>query len=93
MVRPCSTRPFSSGAHNRCEIETREAHNIMSGFRDGIGEFAMRRNSAFGVLGLVPLCPAPRIGDVDGKKRADCLSPLLSGRVSACSGRNGDAQG
>ena len=32
------------------------------------------------------LCPAPSIGDVVGNKRADCLSPLTGGRVSACSG-------
>ena len=41
---------------------------------------------------FISLCPAPSIDDVDGNKRADCLSPLIGGRVSACSGRNGDAQ-
>ena len=29
---------------------------------------------------------------MDGKKRADCLSPPQGGRVSACSGRCDDAQ-
>jgi len=28
----------------------------------------------FGV-GILPLCPAPSIGDAAGLKRADCLSP------------------
>jgi hypothetical protein len=40
----------------------------------------------------ISLCPAPSIGDVDGNKRADCLSPLTGGQVFACSDRNGDAQ-
>jgi hypothetical protein len=39
-----------------------------------------------------PLCPAPSIDEAAGKKRADCLSPSTDGRVSACSGRYGDAQ-
>jgi len=41
---------------------------------------------------LLSHCPALRIDDADGNKRADCLSPLKGGRVSARSGRNGDAQ-
>jgi len=41
---------------------------------------------------FISLCPAPSIGDAEGNKRADCLTPRKSGRVSACSARNGDAQ-
>jgi hypothetical protein len=39
------------------------------------------------------LCPAPIIDDAAGKKHAGCLSTPWGGRVSACSGRFGDAQG
>jgi hypothetical protein len=53
----------------------------------------MGLENRFYALGLLlSHCPAPSIGDSDGNKRADCLSPLKGGRVSACSGRNGDAQ-
>jgi hypothetical protein len=38
------------------------------------------------------LCPAPSINDADGFKRADCLSLPDGRRVSARSGRFGDAQ-
>jgi len=38
-----------------------------------------------------PLCPAPSIDAADGIKRADCLSPPIGERVSAGSGRYGDA--
>jgi len=41
---------------------------------------------------VYPLCHAPSIDGADGKKHADCLSPLQGGRVSAGSGRFGDAQ-
>jgi hypothetical protein len=46
---------------------------------------------------LYPLCHAPSIDEVDGQKSADCLSPTVAlakvGRISALSGRFGDAQG
>jgi len=38
------------------------------------------------------LCSAPSIDDADGIKRADCLSLPDGRRVSARSGRFGDAQ-
>jgi hypothetical protein len=28
---------------------------------------------------FISLCPAPSIDEVDGNKRADCLSPLIAG--------------
>ena len=39
------------------------------------------------------LCLAPSIDAVDGKKRADCLTPPKGGGVSACSDHHGDTQG
>ena len=49
--------------------------------------------NSFNGVALAPLCPALSIGDADGNKCADCLSPLKGGRVSGCSGRIVDAQG
>jgi hypothetical protein len=43
--------------------------------------------TVFDDMFFISPCPAPSIGDADGKRRADCLSPLISGRVSARSGR------
>jgi hypothetical protein len=54
----------------------------------------MSLENGFGMYGFfISHCPAPSIGDAGGNKRADCLSPPKGGRVSACSGRKGDAQG
>jgi len=43
-------------------------------------------------LGSGSLCPAPSIGEVNGKNRADLLDSAAGGRVSARSGRIDDAQ-
>ena len=48
--------------------------------------------TVFEFMVYIALCPALSIDGADGKKRADCLSPPTGGGVSACSGRNDDAQ-